>query len=89
MRGKAEKRYVRRRRESAVVLLLCGGAEKSKLTRGGENGQIFARAVLRRFGKRAKKHYLCEEKREDMHSVLILSFALLTINNLRSTKMYI
>ena len=34
-------------------------------------------------------YYLCEEKREDMHRVLILSFALLTISKLRISYMYI
>ena len=33
-------------------------------------------------------YYLCEEEREDMHRVLILSFALLTINKLRAAYMY-
>ncbi len=34
-------------------------------------------------------YYLCVVKREDMHPVRTLSFALLIINKLRATYMYI
>ncbi len=34
-------------------------------------------------------YYLCVEKREDMHIVRILSFALLSISKLYTPEMYI
>ncbi len=45
--------------------------------------------MLTAFGKRRKMHYLCIEKSEGAHRLRTLAFAVLNINDLQGSYMYI